>query len=45
MIPADEDDTMQPDSFHLMYLFAATCGVLFIPVILGLVAVAADRPE
>ncbi len=34
---------MQQDAFHLMYMFAATCGVLFIPVILGLVAVLVDR--
>ena len=34
---------MQPNAFHLMYMFAATCGVLFIPVILGLVAVLLDR--
>ncbi len=37
---------MNQDSFHLIYMFAATCGVLFIPVILGLFAVLMDRePE
>lgn len=34
---------MQQNAFHLMYMFAATCGVLFIPVIFGLVAVLMDR--
>lgn len=34
---------MEQNSFHLMYLFAATTGVLFIPVIFGLVAVLVDR--
>jgi hypothetical protein len=34
---------MNPDSFHLMYMFAATCGVLFIPVIVGLIAVFMER--
>jgi len=34
---------MEQNSFHLMYMFAATCGVLFIPVIFGLVAVLIDR--
>ena len=34
---------MQPNSFDLMYMFAATCGVLFIPVILGLFAVLSER--
>ena len=36
---------MHPDAFHLMYLFAATCGVLFLPVIFGLAAVLLERPE
>ena len=35
---------MQPDAFHLMYLFAATCGVVAIPAIFGLVAVLRERP-
>jgi hypothetical protein len=34
---------MQPNSFDLMYMFAATCGVLFIPVILGFIAVMIER--
>jgi hypothetical protein len=34
---------VQPNSFHLMYMFAATCGVLFIPIIFGLVAVLTER--
>lgn len=34
---------MQPNSFDLMYMFAATCGVLFIPVILGFAAVLLER--
>ena len=34
---------MTQDSFHLMIMFAATCGVLFIPVIFGLVAVLIER--
>ena len=31
------------DSFHLMYLFLASCGVLAIPAVVGLVAVLLDR--
>jgi membrane glycosyltransferase len=34
---------MQLNSFHLMYLFAATCGVLFIPIIFGFIAVMMER--
>ena len=34
---------MEQNAFHLMYMFAATCGVLFIPVIFGLVAVLLER--
>jgi hypothetical protein len=34
---------MSPDAFHLMFMFAATCGVLFIPVIFGFVAVLLER--
>jgi hypothetical protein len=34
---------MRPDAFHLMYLFAATTGVLFIPILLGLAAVLMER--
>ncbi len=34
---------MQPNAFHLMFMFAATCGVLFIPVIFGFVAVLLER--
>jgi hypothetical protein len=34
---------MQLNSFDLMYMFAATCGVLFIPVILGFAAVLLER--
>jgi hypothetical protein len=34
---------VEKDSFHLMYMFAATCGVLFIPIIFGLVAVFMER--
>jgi len=34
---------MEQNAFHLMYMFAATCGVLFIPVIFGFVAVLLDR--
>ena len=34
---------MQPNSFDLMYMCAATVGVLFIPVIFGLVAVFMER--
>jgi hypothetical protein len=34
---------MEPNAFHLMYMFAATCGVLFIPVIVGLFAVLLER--
>jgi hypothetical protein len=34
---------MEQNSFHLMYMFAATCGVLFLPVIFGLIAVLIDR--
>ena len=34
---------MTQDSFHLMFMFAATCGVLFIPVIFGFVAVMMER--
>ena len=36
---------MQADSFHLMYMFFATCGVLFIPMILGFFAVLLDKGE
>ena len=36
---------MHPDAFHLMYLFAATCGVLFLPVIFGLAAVLLEKAE
>ena len=32
-----------PDSFHLMVLFAATCGIVAVPAILGLVAVLLER--
>jgi hypothetical protein len=35
---------MQPNSFDLMYMCAATVGVLFLPVIFGLVAVFSERP-
>ena len=31
------------DSFHLMYLFVATCAVLAIPAVAGLIAVLLDR--
>jgi hypothetical protein len=34
---------MEQNAFHLMYMFAATCGVLFIPVIAGFVAVLLER--
>jgi hypothetical protein len=34
---------MKADSFHLMFMFAATCGVLFIPVIFGFIAVLLER--
>jgi len=34
---------MEPNAFHLMFMFAATCGVLFIPVIFGFVAVLLER--
>ena len=34
---------MDPNAFHLMYMFAATCGVLFIPVLVGLAAVLIER--
>lgn len=34
---------LQQNAFHLMYMFAATLGVLFIPVIFGLVAVLIER--
>ena len=34
---------MEQNAFHLMYMFAATCGVLFISVIFGFVAVLIDR--
>jgi membrane glycosyltransferase len=34
---------LQLDSFHLMYMFAATQGVLFIPIILGFIAVMMER--
>jgi hypothetical protein len=34
---------LQLDSFHLMYMCAATTGVLFIPIILGFVAVLLER--
>jgi len=34
---------MQPNSFDLMYMFAATCGVLFLPILLGFVAVMLER--
>ena len=36
---------MQPDAFHLMILFGATCGVLFLPVIFGLAAVLLEKPQ
>ena len=35
---------MQPNSFDLMYMCAATVGVLFIPVLVGIVAVFMERP-
>ena len=35
---------MQPNSFDLMYMCAATVGVLFIPVLAGIVAVFMERP-
>jgi len=34
---------LEQNAFHLMYMFAATCGVLFIPVIVGLAAVLLER--
>jgi hypothetical protein len=34
---------LQQNAFHLMYMFAATLGVLFIPVIFGFVAVLLER--
>ena len=34
---------MEQNAFHPMYMFAATCGVHFIPVIFGFVAVLIDR--
>jgi len=34
---------MDQNAFHLMYMFAATCGVLFIPVVFGLIAVLLER--
>ena len=34
---------MEQNAFHLMYMFAATCGVLFIPVLVGLAAVLLDK--
>jgi hypothetical protein len=34
---------MEPNAFHLMIMFAVTCGVLFIPVIFGFVAVLLER--
>jgi membrane glycosyltransferase len=34
---------MQPNSFDLMYMFAATCGVLFLPIIFGFIAVLTER--
>jgi hypothetical protein len=34
---------LQQNAFHLMYMFAATLGVLFIPVIVGFVAVLLER--
>jgi hypothetical protein len=36
---------MHPNSFDLMYMCAATVGVLFIPVIFGLVVVFSERPS
>ena len=36
---------MQPNSFDLMYMCAATVGVLFLPVIFGLVAVFREKPR
>jgi len=36
---------MHPNSFDLMYMCAATVGVLFIPVIFGLVAVFMEKPR
>jgi len=34
---------MQPNSFDLMYMFAATCGVLFLPIVFGFIAVLIER--
>ena len=34
---------MEQNAFDLMYMFAATCGILFIPVLAGLVAVLLER--
>jgi len=34
---------MQLNSFHLMYMFAATCGVLFLPIVFGFIAVLIER--
>ena len=31
------------DSFHLIYMFLATCGVLAIPAVVGLIAVLLER--
>jgi hypothetical protein len=37
------DYPFHPDAFHLMVLFAATCGIVAVPAILGLVAVFLER--
>jgi hypothetical protein len=34
---------MEPNAFDLMFMFAATCGILFLPVIFGFVAVLLER--
>jgi hypothetical protein len=34
---------MQPNAFDLMYMFAATLGILFLPVIFGFAAVLLER--
>ncbi len=31
------------DSFHLIYMFLATCGLLAIPAVVGLIAVLLER--
>jgi hypothetical protein len=43
MAPMTAEGLMYADSFHLIYLFAATCGVLAIPAIIGMVAVLRER--